>query len=125
MKSMLKQARIDSGYSLEEIEKKIKVRKKYLRLLEEENFEAIPGEVYAKGYLKLYADFLKIKSMDNVFFDQSPVKERKNLPRDDKKKKYLTFFSIFMLIILSLTYHYFFKGNSYKENEELIEKNGD
>jgi cytoskeletal protein RodZ len=46
MLSTLKQARIDSGKTLQQISSDLKIRKQYLIALEEENFDILPGEVY-------------------------------------------------------------------------------
>ena len=35
-----------------------KIRAKYLRALEEEHFEVLPGETYVKGFLRTYAEYL-------------------------------------------------------------------
>src|SRR5581483_11136056 len=35
-----------------------KIRAKYLRALEDEAFEALPGPTYVKGFLRTYADYL-------------------------------------------------------------------
>ena len=42
----------------EELEARTKVRAKYLRFLEEERFEQLPGHAYTKGFLQVYADAL-------------------------------------------------------------------
>lgn len=41
-----------------EIELATKIRAKYLRALEAEDFEALPGGTYIRGFLRTYADFL-------------------------------------------------------------------
>lgn len=62
MSSMLKQIRLDSGKTLNQISSDlIKIRKKYLVALEEGDFDVLPGEVYLRGYLKLYLDYLNVK----------------------------------------------------------------
>ena len=35
-----------------------KIRAKYLRALEEEHFEVLPGDTYVKGFLRTYAEYL-------------------------------------------------------------------
>ncbi|ACX53022.1 transcriptional regulator, putative [Ammonifex degensii KC4] len=54
----LREAREAKGLSLEEVTKATKIRSKYLRALEEENFDLLPGRVYAKAFLRTYARFL-------------------------------------------------------------------
>lgn len=56
--SSLREARTRQGLDFEEMELRTKVRGKYLRLLEEERFEQLPGTTYTKGFLRVYADSL-------------------------------------------------------------------
>ena len=39
-------------------EQATKIRVKYLRALEDEQFEQLPSETYVKGFLRTYADYL-------------------------------------------------------------------
>ncbi len=48
--------RQDLGYP--EVELATKIRSKYIRALEEEDFDALPGDTYVRGFLRTYADFL-------------------------------------------------------------------
>ena len=54
----LRSAREALGLSLEEIEGATHIRRAYLQALENEDFEALPGPVYAKGFLRSYAAYL-------------------------------------------------------------------
>jgi transcriptional regulator with XRE-family HTH domain len=54
----LRQARERRGFELAEIERKTRIRSRYLRALEEEQFDVIPGAAYAKGFLRTYAGLL-------------------------------------------------------------------
>jgi transcriptional regulator with XRE-family HTH domain len=58
---LLKEARENKGISLEEVEEEIRIRKKYLRALEEEDFSIMPPEVYVKGFLRNYAIYLDLE----------------------------------------------------------------
>lgn len=44
--------------SLQAVQAELKIRERYLKALEENDFTAIPGEVYARGFLRSYAKFL-------------------------------------------------------------------
>jgi cytoskeletal protein RodZ len=55
---MLRDTRESMGISLEEVAAQLKVRFKYLTSLEMGEIGDIPGEVYMRGYLKLYAEYL-------------------------------------------------------------------
>ena len=56
--SSLREARVRQHLEFEELETRTKVRAKYLRFLEEERFEQLPGHAYTKGFLQVYADAL-------------------------------------------------------------------
>jgi len=56
--SSLREARVRQHLEFEELEQRTKVRAKYLRFLEEERFEQLPGHAYTKGFLQAYADAL-------------------------------------------------------------------
>jgi cytoskeleton protein RodZ len=54
----LREARLRQSYELPRVEADTKIRAKYLRALEEERFEVLPGETYVKGFLRTYAEYL-------------------------------------------------------------------
>lgn len=57
----LREARTRQGFDLDEMEQRTKVRSKYLRYLEEERFDQLPGHTYTKGFLRAYADSLGLE----------------------------------------------------------------
>ena len=54
----LREARTRQGLEFSQAELATKIRAKYLRALEEEQFDVLPAETYVKGFLHAYADFL-------------------------------------------------------------------
>ena len=56
--SDLIRARIDMA----EVEQRTKIRAKYLRAIENEEWEALPGPVYVKSFLRTYGDYLGLDS---------------------------------------------------------------
>jgi cytoskeleton protein RodZ len=54
----LREARLAAGVDVDDVEKRIRIRAKYLLALEAEDFEALPGDAYVRGFLHSYADFL-------------------------------------------------------------------
>jgi hypothetical protein len=54
----LREARLRQQLELPEVEQATKIRGKYLRALEEEQFEVLPAQTYVKGFLRAYADYL-------------------------------------------------------------------
>ena len=58
--NFLKEKREAKGISLIEVEKDLKIRKKYLQALEDGNVDVIPGKTYIIGYLRNYSKYLGI-----------------------------------------------------------------
>jgi cytoskeleton protein RodZ len=54
----LREARLRQGLEFPEIEYATKVRSKYLRALEDEQFDVLPAQTYVKGFLRTYAEYL-------------------------------------------------------------------
>jgi cytoskeletal protein RodZ len=51
-------ARESQGFGLADAERLTRLREKYLRALEEDRFEALPGHAYARAFLRGYAEAL-------------------------------------------------------------------
>ncbi len=56
--STLRQARERRQIGLDQAESETKIRSRYLRALEDEDFNVLPGPTYVKGFLRTYADYL-------------------------------------------------------------------
>ena len=54
----LREARLRQQLEFPELEQATKIRSRYLRALEDEQFEALPAETYVKGFLRAYAEYL-------------------------------------------------------------------
>lgn len=57
---LLKNTRLSKKISLDKASKATKISQTYLKALEEEDFDKIPGEVVLKGFMKIYAEFLGV-----------------------------------------------------------------
>lgn len=73
----LREARESKNLTLRDAEEATKIRLKYLKDLENENFDALPGRAYVIGFLKTYARFLQIE-------DQALVEEYKATNRAEE-----------------------------------------
>ncbi len=56
--SSLREARLRQGLDFPEVEQATKIRGKYLRALEDEQFDVLPAQTYVKGFLRNYAEYL-------------------------------------------------------------------
>jgi len=53
-----REARLRQGFELPRVEADTKIRAKYLKALEEEHFDVLPGDTYVKGFLRTYSEYL-------------------------------------------------------------------
>lgn len=63
---ILKRVREEKNISLEEIAEATKIRVKYLEAIENEQFDLLPGAVYAKGFVNTYIRYLNIGDWPEV-----------------------------------------------------------
>ena len=54
----LREARVRRGIDFAQAELATKIRGKYLRALEDEQFALLPAQTYVKGFLRTYAEYL-------------------------------------------------------------------
>lgn len=59
--AILKAARSKAGLTVEQAEKQTKIASKYLLALESGQYNKMPAEAYNIGYVRCYAEFLKLK----------------------------------------------------------------
>lgn len=74
----LKKARKSSKLSLRQISKISKIQVKYLESLEKGDYEALPADVYIKGFLKILAPLLglDIQEVINCYQKEQTIREK-------------------------------------------------
>ena len=55
---ILKNARIEKGYTLDDLQQITKIQKRYLQAIEDGNSEILPGRFYTRAFVKQYADIV-------------------------------------------------------------------
>jgi cytoskeleton protein RodZ len=60
--STLREARMRARIDITEVETRTKIRAKYLRAIENEEWDLLPGPVYVKSFLRTYGDYLGVDS---------------------------------------------------------------
>jgi cytoskeleton protein RodZ len=60
--STLREARMRAHIDITEVEASTKIRAKYLRAIENEEWDLLPGAVYVKSFMRTYADYLGLDS---------------------------------------------------------------
>jgi cytoskeletal protein RodZ len=58
----LRERRMALKIDVHEVEEATKIRAKYLRALENEEYNLLPGSAYVKSFLRTYADYLELDS---------------------------------------------------------------
>ena len=90
--NFLRESREARGISLIEVEKDLKIRKKYLQALEEGNVDVIPGKTYIVGYLRNYSKYLGIDDENIIQIIQTYKnleKQKTDLKETKEEKIYL------------------------------------
>ena len=64
--SSLASARLALGLELRDAERDTRIRTRYLAALEDENFDVLPGDAYAAGFLRTYAGYLGLDGEEYV-----------------------------------------------------------
>lgn len=86
----LKKAREDFGLSHEDVERVTKIRTRYLEAMERDDYDALPGAVYAQGFLKTYANYLDLdgEALSQGLRDRREAPEEPDTDRTEDKRRY-------------------------------------
>lgn len=105
--NILKQAREARGLTIEKVEAETKIRQKYISAMEQDDFQTLPGPIYAKAFLKNYAKYLnidleEISDVLNKIHPAENVQAETAKPVDDKavKKAGLTRYWMYLVAVL-------------------------
>ena len=60
----LREARMRAKIDINEVETRTKIRAKYLRAIENEEWDLLPGEIYVKSFLRTYGDYLGLDTRE-------------------------------------------------------------
>jgi cytoskeletal protein RodZ len=58
LSDILRETRLAKGYTLEQVEKDIKIKKEFLVSIEENRYSDLPSDTYASGFVKNYGQYL-------------------------------------------------------------------
>jgi cytoskeleton protein RodZ len=121
---ILKKAREESGKDLKTISQILKIRYDYLNAIEEGDFKQLPEEVYIKGYIRVYAEFLHIDpetALQAYAKQKSPSKDEKKeiaVTTSDCNNKFKSKHVIILLLLLFFGLILIFIFPSSKEKSE-------
>lgn len=88
----LRQARLNKNISIDELQQKTKIQKRYLEALEKGDFAALPGTYYVRSFIRQYAkavgengDFLVDVYDGNDDFEQEPKRSQPEAVQGSRK----------------------------------------
>ena len=90
----LRERRTSLGLALETVESETKIRARYLAALEAERFGELPGDAYARAFLRTYADHLGLdgqevlaayRARERAREDAPPVSPRRQRPYEPRR----------------------------------------
>jgi len=86
--NFLRERREAKGISLIEVEKDLKIRKKYLQAIEEGNIDVIPGKTYFIGYLRNYSKYLDIdeENINQIIQTYNNLEKQKSVIKETKEE---------------------------------------
>jgi len=76
----IKRARTRQGIDIRTVEERTKIRTRYLRAIEAEDWDALPSPAYAKGFLRTYAQLLGLDA--EALVDEFRRQVERDLPSD-------------------------------------------
>ncbi|MFH0814001.1 MAG: helix-turn-helix domain-containing protein [Pseudomonadota bacterium] len=103
----LKAERESRNLSLKEVSESTKIKERFLKDIEDDQYEHLPHPVYVKGFLNIYAKYLGLDPNDIILRHQK-YQESKDLLKGPELKQRITFpkkraslwlFFIFVMIL--------------------------
>lgn len=76
---ILQKKRLEQKLTLDDVEREIRIRKKYLTALEADSFDRLPGTAYIIGFLKNYSRFLNLDSQTILALFRREYDEKRRL----------------------------------------------
>lgn len=78
----LKAARLEQGFSIDQVVEQTRINRDYIRALESDNHAAIPANFYAVSFLRQYSDVLGLPTDDMVSALRQKLADVENTPAE-------------------------------------------
>jgi len=122
----LKRTREVREIELEDIAKKTKISVRFLKAIEEERWNLLPGEVFIKGFIRTYAQFLGLNPDEVVEkYLQERAKDQRQIVEVEKKEKskinflWIPLGIVFLIILSSVIFLSFKNIKKEKKNFDI------
>ncbi|MHC9532355.1 helix-turn-helix domain-containing protein [Dellaglioa sp. L3N] len=114
----LQEARINKGYTIDDLQQMTKIQKRYLIAIEDEKFSDLPGDFYVRAFVKQYAETVDLDADDLLkeFNETLPDAQEKmvakeqasrseksaKMPKDGKIDKFMSYLPTIIIVVIVL-----------------------
>lgn len=133
---LLRNARLEKGLSLDDIQELTKIRKRYLEAIEDGDYKVLPGNFYVRAFVKTYAETLGLDPEEISQMYKSDIPEpisesvsvepiiqkrrRSERQRQANASKWITSVLMWLfLILIAVVIYFFYIGNAKTDGEKV------
>ncbi len=104
----LRETRKQKGYSVEQVARDTHIAKRFINSLEEEDFDAFPGEPYLIGFLRTYSEFLELNPQEtltlykNLKLQETPAPMDELIVRKGPRPSVIAALAVLVVVALGL-----------------------
>lgn len=126
---ILREERLRQGLSITAVEKRTKIKRRFLEAIEEGDYKTLPSESYAVGFVKNYAKYLELDDykIGRTFRREFEEESQKVIPNFSEKKSsifqrllFTPKFILFLILIIIITGYLIFQYSAYFFPPKLI-----
>ncbi|MEK3659536.1 MULTISPECIES: helix-turn-helix domain-containing protein [unclassified Paenibacillus] len=130
----LKEARLQKGMSLDDVQEVTKIRKKYLEAIESGDYKVLPGSFYVRAFIKTYAEAVGM-SPDELLEEhgnvpappedtamETVIQKRSRRPETERNAKWLPTVLMWTFPILIIVVIYIYASSLNKPDPDQIDQ---
>ncbi|WP_339242084.1 RodZ domain-containing protein [Paenibacillus sp. FSL F4-0243] len=130
----LKEARLQKGMSLDDVQEVTKIRKKYLEAIESGDYKVLPGSFYVRAFIKTYAEAVGM-SPDELLEEhgnvpappedtamETVIQKRSRRPETERNAKWLPTVLMWTFPILIIVVIYIYASSLNKSDPDQIDQ---
>ncbi|WP_340024047.1 RodZ domain-containing protein [Paenibacillus sp. FSL K6-1096] len=132
----LKEARLQKGMSLDDVQEVTKIRKKYLEAIEAGDYKVLPGSFYVRAFIKTYAEAVGVNP-DELMEEhgnvpaapvdttmETVIQKRSRKPETQRNPKWLPTLLMWTFPVLILVVIYLYASSTMNDSEPEKADNG-
>ncbi|OMC78755.1 hypothetical protein BK125_07785 [Paenibacillus odorifer] len=130
----LKEARLQKGMSLDDVQEVTKIRKKYLEAIESGDYKVLPGSFYVRAFIKTYAEAVGM-SPDELLEEhgnvpappadttmETVIQKRSRRPETERNAKWLPTVLMWTFPILIIVVIYIYASSLNKADPDQVDQ---